>query len=119
MGCDFYTYYVLHIEYNKGEKTKKKEYILEDTRKRHYFYGDYSRDEDFEEYDDYIERIRKAEKEEINTALLKYKKAELFKNNHWLCIPSAQEKYKNILEELNIAESSLISIVKCGGYHLR
>ena len=38
MGCDFYTYYVVRIEYKDGDKIEVKSEEIEGTRERHYFW---------------------------------------------------------------------------------
>ena len=119
MGCDFYTYYVLHIEYKNKENVKTEEYRLDETRDRHYFYEGAPQDEDFEDEQQYYSRIYQGRQEQIDWALSKYKTADLFSNRNWLCIPSATEKYKEILKKLEISEDSLIRIVRKGGYHMR
>ena len=53
MGCDFYTYYILCIEYKKDGKSVVHKEVLEDTRERHYFNYEPERDEDFEEDQEY------------------------------------------------------------------
>jgi hypothetical protein len=41
MGYHFYTYYVVRIEYKNGKKVKVKEYKLEESTERHYFWEDF------------------------------------------------------------------------------
>ena len=119
MGCDYYTYYVLCIQYKKnGEIITDKE-ILEDTRERHYFHYDLKRDEDFEEEDEYMKRCQVYEDSQIEYTLAEYKSKEILKDGKWLCVQSAQEKYTEMCKELKINLEDIQSIWKEGGYHYR
>lgn len=119
MGCDFYTYYKVCIEYKKDEEMKVKEHILEESRERHYFWEDLEWDEDFEDRNDYFERCHKHRNDQIDQELSRYKNVHLYKNNRWLCIVEAKEKYQNLLKKLDIPESSVTQIWKQGGFHMR
>lgn len=117
MGCDFYTYYKVCIECT--DKSVK-EYILEDTRERHYFYeGVLERDEDFEEEEEYQTRCQKCYDDQIENTLTKYSKKDLYVDGKWLCVASAIEKYQKILTGLKISESTVVHVWKQGGAHLR
>jgi hypothetical protein len=120
MGCDYYTYYVICIEYKKGDTVKIKRHIVEDTRKRHYFYYDgLKRDDDFEEEREFNERCRVYEENQIQDALSEYTPKQILKDGKWLCIPSAQEKYTNICKEYDILPETVIAIWKEGGCQYR
>ena len=119
MGCDFYTYYVVRIEYKDGYNVITKSDIVESTRQRHYYWEMDERDEDFEEWTDYVERSCIHKQTQIDTELKRYKKVDIYKNKQWLCLVSAVEKYKNLCKELNINENDVISIWKEGGFHCR
>lgn len=77
MGCDFYTYYVVRIEYKKGEETKVKSEEIEDTRERHYFWASDKRDEDFEELNDYYDRCELQHQQQVKEMLREYPKKSL------------------------------------------
>lgn len=120
MGCDFYTYYVLRIEYKKGDEVKVKSEEIKDTRERHYFWEMVERrDEDFEEPNDYYERLHYQKKRQVDNALSYYPKKVIFKDGKWLCIESSIEKYINICKEYKINEKEVISICKEGDFHYR
>jgi hypothetical protein len=119
MGCDFYTYYKIYIEYKKGNTVEIETDIDEDTRERHYFWYGEERDEDFEEPEDYNKRCENNIKQQIDGALQKYRRKDIFKYNKWLCIESAKHKYLNICKENEIPENDIIAIWKEGGYHYR
>jgi hypothetical protein len=120
MGCDFYTYYVVRIEYKKGDEVKVKSEEIEDTRERHYFWEiGGRRDEDFEELNDYYERLHCQKQQQVEEALRDYPKKEIFKNGRWLCIESSREKYINLYKKYGIAEKDVISIWKEGDFHYR
>jgi hypothetical protein len=119
MGCDFYTYYVVYIEYKSNGEVKIKKYEIEDTRERHYFWDDPDWDEDFESRTDYYERVNIIHERQVEEALAKYKTAHLYKDNKWLCIPDAVEKYRVILNKYGIIEDSVTQIWKQGDFHYR
>ncbi len=119
MGCDYYTYYKICIQYRKGDTVYIEEEIDEDTRQRHYFYYEEEIDPDFEELDDYNKRRNSEYKNQIFIQLQRYTKKDIFKDNKWLCIESAKEKYLNMCKENNISESDVIAIWKEGDYHYR
>jgi hypothetical protein len=118
MGCDFYTFYKICIEYSKNEKIKIEDHILDETRERHYF-NECERDEDFEEVNDYYERQIEERRQQIDSLLENYKITQIYKDKTWLCIPSAQEKYQNILKKYGIAEKDVIKIWKQGDFMMR
>lgn len=120
MGCDFYTYYVVRIQYKKGDEVKIESQEIDDTRERHYFweFGG-RRDEDFEELNDYYERLHIQKQQQVDDALRDYPKKEIFKDNKWLCIGSSKEKYINICKNYGIGEKDIISIWKEGDFHFR
>ena len=119
MGCDFYTYYEVCIEYKKGNKTKIKKEILEDTRNRHYFWEIRERDEDFEELNDYYNRCNMERQRQVDDELSRYEKKIIYKDGKWLCIESSKEKYINMYKKYDISEENIISIWKKGGFHFR
>jgi len=119
MGCDFYTYYVVRIEYKKGDEVKVKSEEIEDTRERHYFWEIDGRDEDFEELNDYYERCDLQRRRQVSDALRDYPKKEIFKNGKWLCLESSKEKYINMCKKYGITEKDLVAISKEGDYHYR
>jgi hypothetical protein len=119
MGCDFYTYYVVRIEYKKGDEIKVESEDIQDTVERHYFWALDGRDEDFEELNDYYERCHLERQRQVDSELAHYPKKDIFKNGKWLCIESSKEKYLNICKSRNIPERDVISIWKEGDFHYR
>ncbi len=120
MGCDFYTYYVLCIEYKKGNEYKVKKEEIEGPRERHYFWGsclDY--DEDFEDKNDYYERYEKFKRDQVENELKNYPRKVIFKDSKWLCLESSKEKYMNLCKKYNIPQNDVISIWKEAGFHFR
>lgn len=119
MGCDFYTYYALRIEYKKGDEVKVKSEMIGETLERHYFWEIERRDEDFEELNDYYERCHIEKQQQIDVAMQKYETKFIFRNKTWLCTESAREKYINICKNYDISESDIISISKEGDFKYR
>lgn len=119
MGCDFYTYYKLCIEYKNGDQVNVKEYVFEETKERHYFWEDLEWDNDFEERNDYYERCHIYRNEQIKQELLRYTNEHLYKHNKWLCVFDAKDKYSQLLKKFGIKEESVIQIWKQGDAHLR
>jgi hypothetical protein len=119
MGCDFYTYYVVRIEYKKDGETKVESEEIEDTRERHYFWEIDGRDSDFEELNDYYERCHRERQNQIDNELSHYPRKDIFKNGMWLCVQSSREKYITICKKLNIAQKDVVSIWKEGDFHYR
>jgi len=120
MGCDFYTYYVLFIEYKKGKEVKLESQEIDGTRERHYFLGscpDY--DEDFENLNDYYDRYEQFKRDQAENELKNYPKKIIFKGGKWLCLESSKEKYMNLCKKYNIPQNVVISIWKEGSYHFR
>ncbi len=99
MGCDFYTFYVIHIQYRKDGEVDTISEEIEDSRTRHYF--DYwgERDEDIEELSAYHERCKEQRAQQIADALRLYVVKDIYKDGHWLCIATAKEKYLNLCKE--------------------
>ncbi len=119
MGCDFYTLYVVCIEYTKDGKRKVYKYELDDTRERHYWM-DLERDEDFEKWEDYCERQSKYHEEQITAILQRdYPRIDICKDGVWKCINSAKEKYIEMVKSKNISEDSIVNVWKEGDYWLR
>jgi hypothetical protein len=119
MGCDFYTYYVVRIEYKKGDEVKVESKEIEDTRERHYFWEIGGRDEDFEELNDYYDRCELQHRRQVEEALRNLPKKEIFKDGKWLCIESSKEKYMNLCRKYGINEKDIVSIWKEGDFHYR
>jgi hypothetical protein len=119
MGCDYYTYYKICIQYKNGDTIEIEEEIDEDTRQRHYFYDVKERDPYFEEIPEYLTRIRKEYQNQIENKLRGYVRKDIFKDNKWLCIESSKEKYLNMCKENEIPESAIIAIWKEGDYNYR
>jgi hypothetical protein len=119
MGCDFYTYYVVRIEYKKGDEIEVESEKIEDTRERHYFWEIEGRDPDFEELNDYYERRHREREKQIDNELSHYPKKDIYKNGKWLCIESSKGKYIKICKNLDIAEKDVIGIWKEGDFHYR
>jgi len=118
MGCDFYVFYKICIEYKKEDGVKVQEHRLEETRQRCDWW-ECERDRDYEELVDYHERANKQRREQIDFELSYYPRIDLFKNNKWLVIESAQEFYKNIAKKYNISENEIRSVWKEGDFMLR
>jgi hypothetical protein len=118
MGCDFYTYYKVCIECKDGSV---KEYILEDTRERRYFYEITQEwDEDFETEWEFAKRRNAELDEQIDRVLAdNYKTKELYKDGKWLCLHQAVEKYKKIFTDLEVGEDTVVRVWKQGGAHMR
>lgn len=120
MGCDFYTYYVVRIEYKKSDKTEIILKELSDTRERHDFWETQRYwSEDFEELNDYYARCKQERQRQIDKELSNYPRKDLYKDGKWLCIASSKEKYLKICKENEIEEVDIIAIWKEGDYHLR
>jgi hypothetical protein len=114
MGCDYYTYYKICIQYRKGDTVEIEEKIEETTRQQHYLHFR-ERDVDFEELDEYNSKMDCHYKCQMDRYIEQYERKDIFKVNNWLCIESAKEKYLNICKECNILESDIIAIWKQGG----
>lgn len=119
MRCDYYTYYKIYIQYNNGDTVEIEE-IDKDTSQRHYFYEVKERDPDFEELtytilQEYVKNINIKQRINYNAIL----KKDIFKDNTWLYIESAKEKYIEICKENDILESDVIAIWKEDEYHYR
>jgi hypothetical protein len=119
MGCDFYTYYVVRIQYKSGDEVKIKTKEIEETRQRHYFWEIEERDSDFEELNDYYDRCHLERQRQVDNELSQYPRKDIYKNEKWLCIASSKEKYINMYKSLGITESDIIGIWKEGDYHYR
>ncbi len=98
MGCDFYTYYVLRIQYKKGDEIKIESEIDEETRKREYF--GYGYDEDY-----------------IHNCLAHYDYEGIYIDNKWLY--EDNDEYIKKLQKYNIDEKDVITIWKEGGFNMR
>ena len=120
MGCDFYTYYVLCIEYKKGNENKVKKEEIQDTRERCYFLESCpGYDEDFEQLNDYYERYEQFKRDQVENELKNYPRRVIFKDSKWLCLESSKEKYINTCKKFNIPIKDVISIWKEGSFHFR
>ena len=118
MGCDFYVYYKIYIQYKRDDKVKVEEEEIEDTRERCYWW-ECVRDRDFEELIDYHERKAKQDRDQIDEELRNYPRKDIFKDGKWRAIEGAQEYYKSLVKKYNISENELVSIWKAGAFHLR
>ncbi len=118
MGCDFYTFYKVCIQYNKDDKHEVVEHILEETRDRHDWY-ECERDEDFEELTDFYERQHEERMEQVGRILDNYKTTVIYKDTTWQCITSAKEKYQYLLKKYGISENSVVKIWREGDYMCR
>lgn len=119
MGCDFYTYYVVRVEYKKGDEIKVESEEIVGTRERHYFWEIDGRDEDFEELNDYYERRHRERERQLDDELSQYPRKDIYKNGKWLCVVSSKEKYISICKKMEINEKDIISIWKEGDFHYR
>ena len=120
MGCDFYTYYIVCIEYKKGDTIEKTIHKIEESVQRHWYWEGYdSRDEDSETWDEYRARVAKIQDRQVQEALLNYIEADLYKDGEWLCFPNEVEDYMELLSEYEIDEGSLIRVWEEGDYHYR
>jgi hypothetical protein len=125
MGCDFYIYYELVIQYkHQSGEERIIRHTLEDTRERNDWWI-CEQDEDFEEWDDYIERRKKKRMEQLQYELEKYSKFDLYKDGNWLCTSKAKEKYMVMIETYinrqhkRVTEENLIAITKEPVYDIR
>lgn len=100
MGCDFYTYYQVCIEYKNGDETKVINDIDESTRTREYFGDGY-------------------DKNYIYSCLADYEDEEIYENNEWVCDEEEKKNYIDILKAYGIDEKNVIKIWKEGDYQLR
>jgi hypothetical protein len=100
MGCDFYTYYKVCIEYKNGDETKIIYDIDESTRENEYFGDGY-------------------DKNYIYSCLAWYEDEDIFENNEWVCEDDEKRGYMNILKAYNIEEKDVVKIWKEGDYQLR
>jgi hypothetical protein len=100
MGCDFYTYYKVCIEYKIEDETKILYDIDETSREKEYFGDGY--DQNY-----------------IYSCLAWYEDEDIFENNKWFCDENEKEGYMNILKAYNIEEKDVIKIWKEGDYQAR
>ena len=118
MGCDFYTFYKICIEYIKDGNHEVVDHMLDETKERH-DWNECERDEDFEELNDFFERQNEEHREQIDYLLEQYKTTHIYKDKTWLCIPSAQEKYQYILKKYGISENTVVKIWRQGDFMVR
>lgn len=118
MGCDFYVFYKICIQYKRDDKLQIKEHEVDGTRERGYWW-DCQRDEDFEELIDYHDRCAEQRREQINMELRNYPRMDIFRDGRWMIIASAQENYKNIAKKYNITENEIVTIWKEGDFMVR
>jgi hypothetical protein len=116
MGCDYYTYYRIRVELT--DKSTK-QYVLEDTRERHYWTEFVERDEDFESDEDYHRKSQECCDRQIEGELARYTTKNLYKDGKWLCVESSIKKYRDILAYLKVSEKDIVRIWKEGGAELR
>lgn len=100
MGCDFYTYYKICIEYKNGDETKIVCDIDESTLEREYFGDGY--DEDY-----------------IYICLANYEDEIIYEKNKWLCEENEKYKYNIIMKAYGIDERDIICIWKEGDFDYR
>lgn len=100
MGCDFYTYYKVCIEYKIGDETKIVYDIDESSREKEYFGDGY--DSNY-----------------IYSCLADYYDDDIFENNEWFCEEDEKGVYVDILKAYNIEEKDVVKIWKEGDYQLR
>ena len=118
MGCDFYIFYKVCIQYKEGDAILLKEYVLEETKERcDWWHCD--RDKNEEELIDFYERRELEHREQIIFEMREYKRADLYMDGKWRCHDVVQEKYMNIIKQYDIKESGLISVWKEGDYKIR
>lgn len=118
---DYYTYYKICIEYIHDDIYDLAEEILEETKERNYW-DDIDDNEDEEEFDsinDYYEYIEQDKQYQINSALNKFPKVDLYKYNTWMCNKSEQNRCIGIIGKHKIQEKSIISIWKEGDYRIK
>jgi hypothetical protein len=116
MGCDFYTFYKLCIEYKHGNDIATFTHRFFDARERQYWY-ELDRDEDFEEWDDYKKRLDEAHKDQIQDIYdTHYPRVDLCMNGLWKCVPSAKSKYLELAAKERIPTESIVNVWKEGDY---
>jgi hypothetical protein len=118
MGCDFYTFYKICIEYIKNDTNEVVDHMLDETKERH-DWNECERDEDFEEINDFFDRQNEERREQIDYLLEQYKTTQIYKDKTWLCIPSAKEKYQYILKKYGISENTVVKIWRQGDFMVR
>ncbi len=122
MGCDFYTLYKLCIEYKEGDEILQFTHQLRETQQRHYWW-EIERDEDFEDWNDYHKRASKQHQHQIEQILCReYPRVDLCVNGLWKCLPSAKQKYLELVkeeEEEEIPEDAIVNVWKEGTYWVR
>jgi hypothetical protein len=119
MGCDFYTFYKLCIEYSKDGKTEIYSYDLtEDQQRQDWWHVE--RDEDFEEWDDYLKRRASEKQRQLDSIFRReYPRVDLCVNREWKCISMAKNRYLEKAEQANIPESDIVNVWKEGSYWVR
>jgi hypothetical protein len=118
MGCDFYIFYKVCIQYKSGDAILLKEHVLEDTRERCEWWH-CERDKESEELIDYYERRELERMEQVDYELEEYPWVDLYADDSWYCDDEEQEKYINIAKKYDIKESAIMSIWKEGDWLIR
>ena len=119
MGCDFYTFYKLCIEYKKDDALVTFTFNMDETRDRNDWWH-VERDEDFEEWDAFFTRRKLEHERQIQSIFAShYPKITLCHEGIWKCIESAKEKYLAIAEEAGIPTDTIVNVWKEGDYWVR
>lgn len=114
MGCDFYTFYKLCIEYTKDRKTEIYTCDLMETKERHDWWS-VDRDEDFEEWNDYLKRCESEKQRQLESIFrLDYPRVDLCVNGEWKCISTAKHRYLERVEKANIPVDAIVNVWKEG-----
>lgn len=111
MDCDFYTIYTVLFKYKDGESVNQYSYAFEDTRSKHYWTYPL-RDEDFETDEEYQLRCKLMNHTQMADTLKQYPIKFLYKNDTWLCIETAKQRYLELAAEKGISPESLIDVYK-------
>ena len=117
MGCDYYIFYKLCIEYIKDGKRELKEYPLEGEKEKGYWHE--QEREDGESYIDFIERCEAARRDQIDEELERFPYTELFRNSEWYCDDEARDTYQGLVKMFGISEWSVQAIWKQGEFSMR
>lgn len=116
MGCDFYTFYKVCIEYRKNETTEVYTYELFEEKERQDWWS-VERDEDFEEWNDYLKRRESERKRQIQSIFdREYPRVDLCVNGEWKCISTAKHRYLERAEKANIPVDAIVNVWKEGEY---
>ncbi len=120
MGCDFYTFYKLCIEYQTEEgEVSLYTYSYDEERQRQDWWH-VERDEDFEEWEEYLKRRQSEKQRQLDSIFRReYPRVDLCVNGEWKCISSAKHRYLDMAKDAKIPEESIRNVWKEGDHWVR